>query len=65
MYLNTFAKTRIIERSDPILRGPKTRQELETMELTTDMLSIHDEAINKDFIDYIEAKFPDKCSFEV
>ena len=65
MYLNTFAKTRILERSDPILRGPKTREELEAMELTTDMLSIHDEAINQDFISYIEAKFPDKCSFEV
>jgi glycosyltransferase involved in cell wall biosynthesis len=65
MYLNTFAKTRILERSDPILRGPKTREELEAMELTTEMLSIHDEAINQDFISYIEEKFPDKCSFEV
>jgi hypothetical protein len=65
MYLNTFAKTRILERTDPILRGPHTREQIERMELTTDMLSIHDEAINQDFISYIEAKFPDKCSFEV
>jgi hypothetical protein len=53
-----------MERKDPIVRGPKTTEELEAMELTTDMVSIHDEAVNKDFINWIQAKFPNPSQYE-
>jgi glycosyltransferase involved in cell wall biosynthesis len=53
-----------MERKDPIVRGPKTTEELESMELTTDMLSIHDEAVNKDFINWVQAKFPVASQYE-
>ncbi len=53
-----------MERKDPIVRGPKTKEELEAMELTTDMVSIHDEAVNKDFIAWIQKKFPVPSQYE-
>lgn len=52
-------------RHDPILRKPHTRQQIEDMLLTTDLISIHDEAINNDFIEWIESKFPYHSKYEV
>lgn len=52
------------KRADPILRDRHTIEEIRIMELTTDLISIHDTAINQDFIDWIEVKFPYRSSFE-
>lgn len=54
-----------MQRFDPIMRKPKTRLEIEAMLLTTDMISIHDEAINNDFIEWIEATFPYHSKYEI
>jgi glycosyltransferase involved in cell wall biosynthesis len=55
----------MIERKDPILRRPKTKQQIEDFTLSTDLISIHDEAINNDFIEWIEGKFPYHSKYEV
>ena len=54
-----------VKRQDPILRKPHTKQQIEDMILSTDMISIHDEAINNDFIEWIEGKFPYHSKYEV
>jgi hypothetical protein len=63
LYMSQIDGTKM-ERKDPIVRGPKTTEELEAMELTTDMVSIHDEAVNKDFINWVQAKFPVPSQYE-
>lgn len=63
-YLHYAAFNGVI-RFDPILRKPHTKEQIEAMLLTTDMISIHDEAINNDFIEWIEAKFPYHSKYEI
>jgi glycosyltransferase involved in cell wall biosynthesis len=54
-----------VKRQDSILRKPHTKQQIEDMIFTTDMISIHDEAINNEFIEWIEGKFPYHSKYEV
>lgn len=67
-YLHWLNKNKLVSytnRQDPILRKPHTRQKIEDMLVTTDMISIHDEAINNDFIEWIEAMFPYHSRYEI
>lgn len=54
-----------IDTLDPIIRTKATRDEIENMEIFTDVISIHDEAINQEFIDWVQERYPHKCSYEV
>jgi glycosyltransferase involved in cell wall biosynthesis len=58
------AQVQGIDRLDPIIRNKATRDEIENMEIFTDVISIHDEAINQEFIDWVQERYPHKCSYE-
>ena len=63
LYMSQIDGTKM-ERKDPIIRGPRSAEWYDCNELTTDMISIHDEAVNKEFISYIERKFPVPSQYE-
>ena len=50
---------------DAIIRKKMTREQIENLEVFTDVISVHDEAINQDFIDWVQDRYPHKCSYEV
>lgn len=50
---------------DAIIRKKMTREQIKKMEVFTDCISVHDEAINQDFIDWVQERYPHKCSYEV
>lgn len=54
-----------IPTHDGIIRNKMTREQIENMEVFTDCISIHDEAINQDFISWVQDRYPHKCSYEV
>lgn len=63
-YCAHFQPINSIKRADPILRDKHTIEEIRAIELTTDLISIHDTAINPDLIEWIETKYPYPSSYE-
>jgi glycosyltransferase involved in cell wall biosynthesis len=63
-YCAHFQPVNSIKRADPILRDKHTIEEIRAIELTTDLISIHDTAINPDLIEWIETKYPYPSSYE-
>lgn len=59
-----FAKVKGVYSPDCIIRKKMNRDEIDKMTLFTDVFSIHDEAINKDLINYFDQNYPIPSRFE-
>lgn len=65
---SSYAKHAVVQGTpthDAIIRTKMTREQIENMEVFTDCISVHDEAINQDFISWVQDRYPHKCSYEV